>query len=242
LPTGSGGWQQAWWAVALLAAAVALAALIGLASLQSRFVPNPVVAPPSGPARADEAPPRRALIAAALAYGLFGFAYVIHATYLPAMIRAAGYPPQAAHWAWVLVGLMAIPGIVFWNRMASRHGLRTAIACCYAFEGLTAMAPVFNGSLAAALVAAVGLGAVLTPVSGLALTHGRALAGGSAARIVGLMTISFGTGQILGPIVAATLAEGAGFAAPSAVASAALLTCSLLVWRLSSEPSPVRPS
>jgi MFS family permease len=104
------------------------------------------------------------------------------------------------------------------------------------------MAPVFNGSLTAAIIAAFGLGAVLTPVSGLALTHGRALGRGSAARIVGLMTICFGTGQILGPIVAATLAEGAGFAAPSAVASVALLCCSLLVGRFSSEPSPARPS
>lgn len=259
LPEAALGWKQAWWSVALLAAVVGASALVGLLPLQAVSLagPLPALAPghTAGQALREGAPvhtlprqapvgraPQRAFLAAALAYGLFGFAYVIHATYLPAMIRAAGYPPQAAHWAWVLVGLMAIPGIAFWNRMARRHGLRAAIAACYAFEGLTAMAPVFNGSLAAAIIAAFGLGAVLTPVSGLALTHGRALGQGSAARIVGLMTICFGAGQILGPIVAATLAEGAGFAAPSAVASVALLSCSLLVGRFSSEPSPARPS
>jgi predicted MFS family arabinose efflux permease len=152
------------------------------------------------------------------------------------MVRAAGYSQDAANWTWVLVGLMAIPGIAFWNRAAARFGLRKTIAACYAFEGLTALAPVFEASLATALVAAFGLGAVLTPVSGLALTHGRALGLGQAARVVGIMTLCFSAGQILGPIVAAYLAEGAGFAAPSAVVSAALLCCSLLMIRFSADP------
>lgn len=255
LPLENTTWREAWWAVAALATVVASMALRGLVPLQAHFLSASALAPAPAPApsrptdlrpaldrRVPASSSSRVFLAAALAYGLFGFAYVIHATYLPAMIRAAGYPQQAAHWTWVLVGLMAIPGIVFWNRVARRYGLRIAIACCYALEGLTAMAPVFNGSLAAAIVAAVGLGAVLTPVSGLALAHGRALGRGPAARIVGLMTICFGTGQILGPVVAAYLAEGAGFAAPSAVASLALLTCSLLVARFSAEPSPARPS
>lgn len=199
--------------------------------------PSSVVSPEPSPA--DPAERKRqesAFRVTACAYGLFGFAYVIHATYLPAMVRAAGYPQDAANWTWVLVGLMAIPGIAFWNQAASRFGLRRTIAACYAFEGLTALAPVFEASLAGALVAAFGLGAVLTPVSGLALTHGRALGMGQAARVVGIMTMCFSAGQILGPIVAAHLAEGAGFAAPSAVVSLALIVCSVLVARFSADP------
>lgn len=239
LPEGRASWQDNWWAVAALGAAVAVAAWLGLRPLQvaARAARAETVA--SAGSTSSESGLRqqsRVFVAAAAAYGLFGFAYVIHATYLPAMVRAAGYPQAAANWTWVLVGLMAIPGIAFWNRIAARYGIRSAIAACYAVEGLTALAPVFSGSLGAAMVAAAGLGAVLTPVSGLALTHGRALGAGQAARVVGIMTMCFGAGQILGPIVAAHLAQGAGFAAPSAVASLALLSCSVLVFRLSADP------
>lgn len=238
LPAERASWQDTWWAVAAVAAAVAVAALLGLRPLRAAALAPQEAAAPAHDALAAAARSHqsRAFVAAATAYGLFGFAYVIHATYLPAMVRSAGYPQAAANWTWVLVGLMAIPGIFFWNRIAARYGIRKAIAACYAVEGLTALAPVFSGSLAAAMVAAAGLGAVLTPVSGLALTHGRALGAGQAARVVGIMTMCFGAGQILGPIVAAHLAQGAGFAAPSAVASLALLSCSLLVLRLSADP------
>lgn len=241
LPEGMASWQDNWWAVAALGAAVAVMAWLGLRPLQvAALAARPATVANAGaggaPSESGLRQQSRAFVAAAAAYGLFGFAYVIHATYLPAMVRAAGYPQAAANWTWVLVGLMAIPGIAFWNRIAARYGIRTAIAACYAVEGLTALAPVFSGSLGAAMVAAAGLGAVLTPVSGLALTHGRALGAGQAARIVGIMTMCFGAGQILGPIVAAHLAQGAGFAAPSAVASLALLSCSLLVFRLSADP------
>jgi MFS family permease len=238
LPMGLASWQTNWWAVAALGAVVAVIALLGLRPLQAAAIEAgrdaAVASGRSAPIGTQHQ--SRAFLAAAAAYGLFGFAYVIHATYLPAMVRAAGYPQAAANWTWVLVGLMAIPGIAFWNRIAARYGMRTAIAACYAVEGLTALAPVFSGSLGAAVMAAAGLGAVLTPVSGLALTQGRALGAGQAARVVGIMTMCFGAGQILGPIVAAYLAQGAGFAAPSAVASLALLSCSLLVFRFSADP------
>ena len=249
LPLEQTSWRWNWWVMAALALLVGLLAAWGLRRL--RRLPSQPGAGPAQPVmqapsltqtqsksltQTQKQKQARAFQVAACAYGLFGFAYVIHATYLPAMVRAAGYSQDAANWAWVLVGLMAIPGIAFWNRAAARFGLRKTIAACYAFEGLTALAPVFDASLGAALVAAFGLGAVLTPVSGLALTHGRALGLGQAARVVGIMTLCFSAGQILGPIVAAHLAEGAGFAAPSAVVSGALLCCSLLVARFSADP------
>jgi MFS family permease len=249
LPLEQASWRWNWWVMAALALLVGLLAAWGLRRLR-RLPPQPGAEPAQAVTQTQsltqtqsksltqtqKQKQARAFQVAACAYGLFGFAYVIHATYLPAMVRAAGYSQDAANWAWVLVGLMAIPGIAFWNRAAARFGLRKTIAACYAFEGLTALAPVFDASLGAALVAAFGLGAVLTPVSGLALTHGRALGLGQAARVVGIMTLCFSAGQILGPIVAAHLAEGAGFAAPSAVVSAALLCCSLLMIRFSADP------
>ena len=240
LPLEQTSWRWNWWVMASLALLVGLLAAWGLRRLQ-RLAPERVAEPAPQPQTQPQTQTQtqtqaHAFRVAACAYGLFGFAYVIHATYLPAMVRAAGYSQDAANWTWVLVGLMAIPGIAFWNRAAARFGLRKTIAACYAFEGLTALAPVFEASLATALVAAFGLGAVLTPVSGLALTHGRALGLGQAARVVGIMTLCFSAGQILGPIVAAHLAEGAGFAAPSAVVSAALLCCSLLMTRFSADP------
>ncbi len=184
--------------------------------------------------RSDAAPrppagARGAFAATVLAYGLFGLGYVIHATYLPAMVRAAGYPPQAASWVWVLVGVAAMPAIAAWRHVARRFGPRTAIVGCYAVEGLTALAPLVAGdSLAAAVVAGAGLGATFIPATGLALTYVRSLDPARAARSIGLMTAAFGLGQIVGPVAAAHLADafaadGHPFGPPSGLACAALL-------------------
>jgi MFS family permease len=196
--------------------------------------PVPVGAAPAAAA----VPAPRAYRATVLAYGLFGFGYVIHATYLPAMVREAGYSPAAASWVWVLVGLVALPSFVAWRALARRWGSGRAIAAGYALEGTTALATLAEGSIVAAGVAAIGLGATFLPVTGLALPHARALAATGGARAIGVMTAAFGIGQIVGPIVAAQLAAGRGFGVPSLVAAVALFAAAVLMRLRLDAPAP----
>jgi MFS family permease len=164
-----------------------------------------------------------------LAYGCFGFGYVIHATFLPAMIRAAGFSADFANLGWILVGGVALPAIVFWRWLAGRVGARAALTACYACEGLSALAPLAGDSLAPALIASIGLGAGFIPLTGMALPFARSLDASRAGQAVALMTVAFGVGQIAGPLLAAYLAQGGGFAVPSMLSSAALLLGALLM-------------
>lgn len=184
----------------------------------------------SAPALPADPPAPRAFNAAVIAYGLFGLGYVIHATYLPAMVRAAGYPPAAASWIWVLVGAVALPSIAFWRGVSRRSGARAAIVGCYLVQGVTALVPLFAGdSIVAAAIAALGLGATFIPASGLALPFARGLDPAGSARAIGVMTAAFGAGQIVGPVAAAYLAERSGFGGPSALACGVLLTAAALM-------------
>jgi predicted MFS family arabinose efflux permease len=214
-------------AVSVLAL-LAMALLDGIVAWMAvRFVAGP---PPHPPPPSVDPPAPRAFHAAVLAYGLFGLGYVIHATYLPAMVRAAGYAPAAASWIWVLVGAVALPSIAFWRGVAQRAGARTAIVGCYLVQGVTALAPLFAGdSIAAAAIAALGLGSTFIPASGLALPFARDLDPAGSARAIGVMTASFGAGQIVGPVAAAYPAERSGFGGPSALACGGLLAAAALM-------------
>ncbi|MEI7444963.1 MAG: YbfB/YjiJ family MFS transporter, partial [Burkholderiales bacterium] len=195
--------------------------------------PSSAPAAPAGPAAPSEPAPARApraYRATVIAYGLFGLGYVIHATYLPAMVRAAGYPAAAASWVWVLVGAAMLPAIVVWHALARRHGLRAAIVGCYAFEGATALLPlVWPDSIVAAAAAGIGLGATVAPVTGLALPFARGLDASGGARTIGTMTAAFGLGQIVGPVAAAYVAERSGFGGPSALACIVLLAAAAIM-------------
>jgi MFS family permease len=226
--SAGGTWTAAWIVSAGLAAVFAALAWRGTRD-PAGTAPPPTAARASVPRGGDGAPAPKGYAATVLAYGLFGLGYVIHATYLPAMVRAAGYPPQVASWVWVLVGAAALPAIAAWRAVADRFGARVAIVACYAVEGATALVPMLAGdSIAGALIAAAGLGATFIPVTGLALTYVRALDPARAARSIGTMTAAFGLGQIVGPVAAAYLADalGAGahpFGPPSVLACVTLL-------------------
>jgi MFS family permease len=218
------GWQGQWW---LMASASAVFALLAWRSLNAATPPAVLsgvsTAAPVQAVGAEVVRAPRAFAAAVMAYGLFGFGYVIHATFLPAMIRAAGYSATAANLSWVLVGAVSLPAIVWWRWVARRLGARAALTACYACEGISALAPIAGESLTSALIAAVGLGAGFIPLTGMALPFARSLDARLASRAVAFMTVAFGVGQMAAPVLAASLAQGRGFLIPCVLSSAALL-------------------
>jgi len=228
-------WTTQWWLMSVCSALFGWLAWDGLKRLERRpqaisSQPLPHASPPSHvatPTALPRAP--KAFAASVLAYGCFGFGYVIHATFLPAMIRATGFSADFANLGWILVGAVALPAIVFWRWLAGRIGARAALTACYACEGLTALAPLAGDSFTPALVAAIGLGAGFIPLTGMALPFARSLDASRAGQAVALMTVAFGVGQIAGPLLAAYLAQGGGFTVPSMLSSVALLLGALLM-------------
>lgn len=215
-------WQAGWlWAGGLSAVAfVAVAALV---------TGGPVLT--GGPRSEPPLPDRPALRRIIWSYGLFGFGYIVTATFLVAIVRAGEGGPLFEAVVWLVTGLSIPPANVLWARLARRHGLAAVVAAGCVVEALGVMASVSIGGYAGPILAAVLLGGTFVAITSLGLQMGRTLAGDSPRRALALMTAAFGTGQIIGPLVAGWLAGTTGnYFVASALAALGLLASALLAW------------
>lgn len=166
-----------------------------------------------------------------VAYGLFGFGYVVTATFLVAIVRQGGAGRVFETAVWMAAGLAAFPSVWLWQWIAGKIGIYGAYAAGCLTEALGVAASVAMGGHVGPLVAGVLLGGTFIAVTALGLQKGRQLAPLAPRRVFALMTASFGVGQIVGPIVAGVMAEHSGsFFLPSILAAMMLLASGALAW------------
>jgi predicted MFS family arabinose efflux permease len=171
----------------------------------------------------------RSLVAA---YGLFGFGYVITATFLVVIVRRSPSLRAAEPMIWVAFGLAAAPSVAGWAWLADRLGAPVAFAAACVAEAVGVLASVAWPTKAGVLLAAILVGGTFMGLTALGLMQARALAPGDPRRVLAVMTAAFGLGQIIGPTLAGVAADlSGGFALPSAGATAALLLAAPLVLR-----------
>ena len=164
-----------------------------------------------------------------MAYGLFGFGYVITATFLVAIVRAE--VPALEPAIWIMVGLGAAPSVWLWGILGRRIGTARAFAVAAAIEALGVLASVASSGALAVSLGAVLLGGTFMGLTALGLTRARELARGDARRAMAAMTGAFGVGQIVGPLVAGVLSDAlGGFLVPSALAAAGLVVAGWLAY------------
>ena len=177
-----------------------------------------------------------------LAYGLFGFGYVITATFLVAIVRAAPAIRPLEPVIWVVVGLAAAPSVLFWSRLSQRIGIPTAFAVAALAEAVGVLASVVWPSTVGICLAALLVGGTFMGLTALGLVRGRELAQGEMThgraavrdprRVMAAMTGAFGVGQIIGPTLAGVLSDAlGGFAVPSVLAAGALMVAAWLARR-----------
>ncbi len=215
------GWEAQWLASGAVAA-LALALAIGLVPGDTES------ARPT--ASAVGAGINRRMIALITAYGLFGFGYVITATFISTMVRESPDIRSLESVVWLLVGLAAIPSVALWAWVGRRWGIHRgfALACLVEAAGV-AMSVLSSSAVAVALAAAL-LGGTFVGITALGLIHARALTTGDPRRILALMTASFGLGQVIGPGFAGyAYGIGGSFTLPSLAAAAALVVAAMLV-------------
>jgi predicted MFS family arabinose efflux permease len=165
-----------------------------------------------------------------IAYGLFGFGYVITATFIVAIVRGAPAIRSLEPVIWVVFGLAATPSVAIWTGIAARLGVPAAFALASVVEACGVLASVAWPSAIGLFLAAIMVGGTFMGLTALGLIRARALAGGNPRRALALMTAAFGLGQIIGPGFAGAVSDRlGGFAAPSLVAVAALLIAAALV-------------
>jgi predicted MFS family arabinose efflux permease len=225
LPAGGfgafAGWQTAWFGGALVACA---GTIIVAASLPS--------GPASGKSAEREKPLAwtRPLFFVTLTYGLFGFGYVITATFLVAMARQGASDHTVEFLAWLVTGLSAAISVHLWRRAVPRLGIVGVYLAGLLVEAVGLVLVVTLPSPYAPLIGGLMLGLTFIMVTAYGLQIGRALAPQSPRKALAFMTAAFGVGQIVGPLVAGWLAEGSGsFNAPTLLAAGVLLFCAALI-------------
>jgi len=214
------GWRMAWIMAALLAFA-------GLAVVV-RYLPRDVVR--AGPAKKERplvwTP---ALFALTIAYGIFGFGYIVTATFLVAIVRDGGGSSLFEAGVWLATGIAAAPSVAYWMPAVRRVGLANVFALGCLVEAIGVAASVLLPLPAGPIIGGVLLGATFIMVTAFGLQLGRQLATESPRRALALMTAAFGTGQILGPVVAGYLADWSGTYTWASLAAAAGLLASAAI-------------
>jgi predicted MFS family arabinose efflux permease len=215
------GWAAMWQA----SGAVSLAGALAVALLVSGRPSSP---PP--PAGAPNLPLDPRLKRMTAAYGLFGFGYVITATFLVAIVRATPAIRDLEPVIWIVVGLAAAPSVLFWTAAGRRIGIPAAFAIAALTEAVGVLASVVAPNAAGICVAAVLVGGTFMGLTALGLLRGRELAQGDPRRVMAAMTGAFGIGQIIGPVLAGVVSDAlGGFAVPSLAAAGALVVAAWLV-------------
>jgi predicted MFS family arabinose efflux permease len=218
LVAGGGDWRALW----LAGGAASLLCLLAALAL----IPDNGEPPRSAASGGRWSPALRAMAAA---YGLFGFGYVITATFLVAIVRASPALRSVEPAVWLLVGLAAAPSTALWGAAAKRLGNARAFALAALIEAAGVAASVLWTSVAGVVAAAVLLGGTFMGLTALGLMEGRRLAQGDPRRVLGAMTAVFGVGQIVGPAFAGAAFDRTGsFVLPSIAAAAALLVAAAL--------------
>jgi hypothetical protein len=183
---------------------------------------TPVAAPSSD---APRAPLSASTVRLVLAYGAFGFGYIVPATFLPAAARQLVPDPAVFAWTWPVFGLAAAVSTVAVSRSWRDVPPRRTWAAAQVVMAAGVLLPAVETSVLTLLLCALAVGGTFMVVTMAGLQEARRVAGASAPRLIAAMTAAFAVGQLVGPYTVTSLGPGvsAGLARPHAIAAAVLL-------------------
>lgn len=181
-----------------------------------------------------------------MAYGLAGIGYIVTATFLPVIARAAMPGSPYLDLFWPLFGIGVMLGALGASRLSSRGDLRLRLAVCYLLQAAGIVASLLSPTSAGFAGGSLLLGLPFTAITFFAMQEARRLRPQHASSFMGLLTASYGLGQILGPplaawMVARSASAGAGFSGALWVA-ASLLVAGAAIYALLARTCPVTRS
>jgi MFS family permease len=145
-----------------------------------------------------------------LAYGLAGLGYIVTATFLPVIARAALPGSAWVDLFWPLFGIAVAVGALMSRFVPMSVDRRTLLAICYVLQGLGVLASLVSPDVVGFVVGSILLGVPFTTITLFALQEVRRLRPLEATGFMGLLTASYAIGQIAGPpMVSAILARSA---------------------------------
>ena len=218
---------QSWRGLWLASGVLSLAAVLPAALLLPRFAGSTTQI-----GKQTNSVARPGLQRLVAAYGLFGFGYIITATFVVAIVRATPAIQALEPLIWVVFGIAAVPSVALWTRIAIPLGIPTTFAIACIVEAAGVLASVLWPTTIGVFLAAILVGGTFMGLTALGLMEARVRTIGDPRRALALMTVAFGLGQIVGPIFAGIASDHLGsFTAPSIVAALALVLAALLVFK-----------
>ena len=235
-------WQwrasTAWIVFALLAAGLS-GAVWAVFRRQHEAAPSDRPPLRTGPASApDPQPPgdpaarhgRAEIAALAFAYGLSGFGYIVTATFLPVIARAAIAGSPLIDLFWPIFGAGVMCGALLASRLRAAIDRRWLLAAAYLVQSAGIGIGVAWPTEAGFAVGSLLLGLPFTALTFFAMQEARRIRPLAAASTIGLLTTLFALGQALGPpLVAALLHRSGGDAHLAFQRSLVVAAASLLV-------------
>lgn len=221
---GPEGWRTSW---LILSVTVLLIAFVGLLLIRNR--PEDKGLHPVGSTHPSQAAPKISdtakksiyksgvLYYLGLIYFLFGYTYVIYATFIvTALVREYGFSEAAAGSFWAWVGFLSLFSGPVFGSLSDRLGRKAGLMLVFALQTVS-YALVASGLPGLPLYLSIGFyGIVAWSIpSIMAAAVGDYVGAKKAAAAFGFITFIFGLGQISGPAVAGVLAERTGSFASS---------------------------
>ncbi|ACC70793.1 YbfB/YjiJ family MFS transporter [Paraburkholderia phymatum] len=149
-------------------------------------------------------------------YAVPGFGYIITATFLPVIARAA--LPVDSPWPdlfWPMFGGALVAGALAGARLPPHWDNRTLLAGCYVVQALGILAGIVSPTAGGFALGSALIGLPFTAITLFAMREARRLHGNNAAGLMGYATAAYGLGQIAGPLVAAPIAAHTGSFTPA---------------------------
>jgi MFS family permease len=140
-----------------------------------------------------------------ICYGLFGFGYILPATFLPALAREVVDDPAMFGLAWPIFGIAAAISTVVVAAFFHRVNRLRVWACGHLLMGVGVALPSIWLSLETIVISAVLVGGTFMVNTMLGLQEARARSPDNPTAMLGLMTAAFAIGQLAGPLASGAL-------------------------------------
>ncbi len=145
-------------------------------------------------------------------YFLFGYTYVIYATFIvTTMVREFGFPESAAGKFWSWIGFLSLFSGPIFGTLSDKLGRKTGLVTVFSFQMAAYFLVAFKIPDHILYVSIFCFGIVAWSIPSIMIAAVSDYAGArKAAAAFGFVTFIFGIGQISGPAVAGILAERTG--------------------------------
>jgi MFS family permease len=178
---------------------------------------------------------RSRIIGLVVSYGVFGFGYILPATYLPALARQLIDDPKVFGWAWPVFGFAAAMSTVIASWGLQRFNRVRVWAASHVLMATGVLFPCIWRSITSVVISAVLVGGTFMVITMVGMQEARARAEGNATTILAQMTAGFALGQLAGPVTSAELGRltantSVALSYAMQLAAAGLIISAIYLW------------